>query len=67
MQNNEAHVDAYKKVQTSQTNAYKDLKNKLTLANGDLLKMIKTQVISNYDGNNLAMAIKSPEPEPAKV
>ncbi len=61
LQNNVAHVEAYKQVQTSQTNAYKDLKNKLSLANGDLLKMIKTQVLQNYDGNNLAMAIQSPE------
>jgi hypothetical protein len=36
------------------------------LANGDLLKMIKTQVINNYDGHNLAMAITSPEPAAAK-
>jgi hypothetical protein len=62
LQSNDAHVSAYNQVQTSQTNAYKDLKNKLALANGDLLKMIKTEVLKNYDGNNLALAITSPEP-----
>lgn len=66
LQNNEAHVNAYNQVQTSQTNAYKDLKNKLTLANGDLLKMIKTQVLQGYDGNNMALSITSPEVASAK-
>lgn len=63
MQKNEAQVESYKKVQTSQTNAYKKLKDNLSMQNQDLLKMIKTQVIRDYDGNNLAMAITSPEPE----
>ena len=66
LQQNDATVDSYKKVQTSQTNAYKSLKTKLALENGDLLKMIKTQQIRDYDGANLAMAIKSPETEEKK-
>ena len=61
LQQNDAQVTSYNKVQGSQTNAYKNLKDKLALANGDLLKMIKTQVIRDYDASNLAMAIQSPE------
>jgi len=66
LQQNDASVESYKKVQDSQTNAYKNLKEKLTLENKDLLNMIKTQQIRDYDGSNLAMAIKSPEPETKK-
>lgn len=65
-QQNQAQVESYKKVQDLQTNAYKSLKEKLALKNEDLLKMIKTQVIRDYNGSNLAMAISSPEPQPAK-
>jgi regulator of protease activity HflC (stomatin/prohibitin superfamily) len=64
LQQNEAQVDSYNKTQTSQTNAYKALKEKLSLKNSDLLKMIKTQIIRDYDGNNMAIAIQSPEPAP---
>jgi hypothetical protein len=66
LQNNQAQVDAYNQVQTSQTQAYSNLKNKLAMKNEDLLKMIKTQVIRDYDGNNLALSVSSPEPTPAK-
>lgn len=31
------------------------------MGNNDLLKMIKTQVIRDYNGNNLAMSLDSPE------
>ena len=64
MQNNQATVDAYNQVQTSQTNAYSNLKKKLTLKNNDLLKMIKTQVIRDYNGNDLAVSVTSPEKAP---
>lgn len=65
LQNNAAHVESYLKVQNSQSDAYKSLKTKLNLNNQDLLKMIKTQVIRDYNGSNLAMAIQSPEPAAA--
>jgi hypothetical protein len=40
------------------------LKKKLALKNNDLLKMIKTQVIRDYDGNDLAVSVASPETAP---
>lgn len=61
MQQNDANVEAYKTVQNSQTNAYSKLKKKLNLKNEDLLKMIKTQLIGKYNGNDLAVTINSPE------
>ena len=66
LQSNQATVDAYNQVQTSQTQAYSNLKNKLSMKNEDLLKMIKTQVIRDYNGNNMALSVSSPEPTPAK-
>jgi hypothetical protein len=62
LQNNDAQVDSYNKVQTAQTNAYMNLKNNLAMKNEDLLKMIKTQVVRDYAGNNMAVAVNSPEP-----
>lgn len=61
LQQNEANVESFKKVQNSQTRAYSNLKKKLRMGNNDLLKMIKTQVIRDYNGNNLAMSLDSPE------
>ena len=64
LQNNAAKVDAYNQVQTSQTNAYMNLKKNLAMKNEDLLKMIKTQVVRDYNGGNLAIAVTSPETAP---
>jgi len=33
------------------------------MTNDDLLKFIKSKLIKNYDGNNMALTITSPEPE----
>jgi len=52
-----------RKVQNSQTEAYKGLKNKLNMTNDDLLKFVKAKLVKGYDGNNMAMTITSPEPE----
>ena len=61
LQQNQAYVNSYKRVQNAQTQAYSNLKKRLALENPDLLKMIKTQVIDHYDGNNLAVTVESPE------
>jgi len=63
-QQNTANVNSFNKVQTSQTNAYSNLKKNLKMKNKDLLKMIKTQVIGDYDGDDLAVAMDSPEVKP---
>jgi hypothetical protein len=66
LQANQAKVSAYSQVQDSQTQAYSNLKKKLALKNQDLLKMIKTQVIGEYNGHDMAVTIDSPE-KPANV
>merc|ERR1712151_277594 len=66
LQNNRASVTGYNTVQNSQTKAYSNLKKKLNLDNNDLLKMIKTQVIGDYNGNDLALNVQSPEEKPKK-
>lgn len=58
---NIAETDSLKKVQNSQTDSYKKLKQNLALENPDLMKFIKTKVIKTYDGNNLFLNIASPE------
>jgi hypothetical protein len=55
-----------RKVQTAQTSAYKDLKNKLKLTNGDLLKFIKTKLVRDYNGQNIALYVESPESKNTK-
>jgi len=50
------------RVQSSQSEAYKILKEKLKMSNDDLLKFIKSKLVKNYDGNNLALSLSSPEP-----
>lgn len=62
LQKNDAEVDSYNKVQSAQTNAYMNLKNNLAIKNEDLLKMIKTQVVRDYNGSDMAIAVSSPEP-----
>ena len=61
LQQNVANNQALQKVQDSQSQAYHALKQKLNLVNGDLLGLIKTKVLKNYDGNNLAVSINGPQ------
>jgi hypothetical protein len=61
IQQNEAQTDSLKRVQNSQTEAYKNLKTQLTLTNPDMLNFIKTKLVKTYDGRNMALNIKSPE------
>jgi hypothetical protein len=63
LQQNAANVISLKKVQDAQSEAYKKMKVKLSLTNADLLNLIKTKLVKNYDGNNLALNIASPEPK----
>jgi regulator of protease activity HflC (stomatin/prohibitin superfamily) len=62
LQQNKANVDSFNKIQNSQSEAYKILKNNLQMNNQDLLKFIKTKLVKNYDGNNMALTLASPEP-----
>ena len=62
LQQNSAQVDSLRKVQNSQSDAYKNLKKNLSFSNADLLNFVKTKLVKNYDGNNLALNIKSIEP-----
>lgn len=64
VQQNSANTDALRRVQNAQSDAYMKLKAKLGLTNPDLLNFIKTKVVKNYDGNNMALNINSPEPRP---
>jgi len=66
LQKNSAEVDSLKQVQNSQTEAYTNLKSNLNMTNTDLLSFIKTKVLKNYDGQNMALNIQSIEtPTPA--
>ncbi len=61
IQQNAANNEALKKVQDAQSQAYQKLKARLGLTNVDLLSFIKTKVVKNYDGNNLAVSMASPQ------
>jgi hypothetical protein len=61
IQQNLAQTDSLKRVQDSQTEAYKLLKNELGLSNSDMMNFIKTKLLKNYDGKNLALNVESPE------
>jgi len=51
-------------VQTAQGNAYKVLKETLKMTNPQLLNYIKTKVLKNYQGDNVALNVQSPEVVP---
>jgi hypothetical protein len=61
MKENEAQISSLIQVQTSQALAYASLKTNLGLSNGQLLTYIKTKVIKNYQGKDLALSLESPE------
>jgi hypothetical protein len=61
IQQNNANNDSLRRVQDAQSGAYQLLKQKLAMSNTDLLNFIKTKVIKNYDGGNMALNILSPE------
>jgi len=61
LKQNNATVDSLKQVQNTQTTAYTNLKSNLALSNGALLNFVKAKLIKNYNGNDMALNIKSPE------
>lgn len=61
LKENEAQISSLMQVQTSQAYAYSSLKTNLGLSNGQLLTYIKTKVIKNYQGKDLALSLESPE------
>lgn len=61
LKQNDANIESLKKFQTSQTLAYTKLKNTLGMENPDLIGFIKSKLINNYQGSDLAISIKSPE------
>jgi hypothetical protein len=58
---NTAEVDSMVKVQQSQAEGYGTLKNNLGLTNEQLMSYIKSKLIKNYSGGNLALNLESPE------
>jgi hypothetical protein len=48
-------------VQTSKGDSYATLKNNLKFTNPQLLNFIRTKVIKNYQGQDLALGVQSPE------
>jgi len=61
LKQNNATVDSLKQVQNTQTTAYTNLKTNLGLSNAALLNFVKAKLIKNYNGNDMALNIKSPE------
>jgi len=61
LKENEAQITSLIQVQNSQAIAYASLKANLGLSNGQLLTYIKTKVIKNYQGKDLALSLESPE------
>lgn len=61
IQQNMATADSLKKVQTSQNQAYGNLKKSLAMNNKDLINYMKAKLLKNYEGSNLAVNLSSPE------
>jgi len=61
LKQNNATIDSLKQVQNTQTTAYSNLKTNLGLSNAALLNFVKAKLIKNYNGNDMALNIKSPE------
>jgi hypothetical protein len=61
LKENDAKVLSLIQVQTAQAMAYANLKKSLGLSNSELLNYIKTKVINNYSGKDMAISLESPE------
>jgi len=61
LKENEAEILSLVKVQNAQADAYSGMKNKLGMTNKDLLNFIKTKLIKNYNGKDMALNIQTPE------
>jgi regulator of protease activity HflC (stomatin/prohibitin superfamily) len=60
-QENEAQVASLTQVQAAQGEAYKKLKENLGMTNTELLNYIKTKMVKNGHGQDMALNIESPE------
>lgn len=58
---NDANIQSLNKVQAAQAFGYTNLKSKLNMDNKNLLNFIKTKLIKNYKGTDLALNIQTPE------
>ena len=56
-----ANIESFSKIQDSQTEGYKKLKNSLSLSNSDLVNVIKAKLIKNYEGSDMVLNLKTPE------
>ncbi len=61
MNKNTAEVESMIKVQQSQAVGYGTLKKNLGMTNDELMNYIKSKLIKNYSGNNLALNLETPE------
>jgi len=61
LKENEANVAALHQVQEAKSDAYSKFKTHLGMSNDQLMNYIKTKVIKDYKGNDLALNINSPE------
>ncbi len=61
LQQNLANIESFSKIQDSQTEGYKKLKNSLGLNNSDLVNLIKAKLIKNYEGSDIVLNVKTPE------
>ncbi len=52
---------ALKQVQQAKSDGYSKFKTNIGMTNPDLMDYIKTKVIKDYKGEDLALNIKSPE------
>ena len=59
----DANIKSMTKVQNTQTEAYSKLKTALSMSNGSLLNLLKAKLITNYQGNDLVLNLKTPEDE----
>jgi hypothetical protein len=56
---NSADVASFSKIQNAQTEAYKKMKTELKMTNRDLLDYMKTKIVKDYDGKNMALNMAS--------
>lgn len=60
LKQNQANVESLKKVQYTQSIAYSQLKNTLLMSNEELFDFIKSKLVKNYEGDDLAFSLHTP-------
>ncbi|MCQ2819671.1 MAG: hypothetical protein MJ252_20595 [archaeon] len=61
LEQNKADIESFTKLQTSQLEAYAKLKTALNMTNQDLLTYMKNKLVKEYQGQNMALSMSSPE------